>query len=61
MALPPQMVDMAMGPGGPSDLMPEEMQVELPGFEDELPPGIQFAGQEELVEVQPEAYDPTPN
>jgi hypothetical protein len=30
MALPPQMVDMAMGAGGPADQMPEELMVELP-------------------------------
>ena len=29
MALPPQMVDMAMGAGGPANQMPEEMMVEL--------------------------------
>ncbi|MGA1066992.1 MAG: portal protein [Alphaproteobacteria bacterium] len=61
MALPPQMVDMAMGPGGPADLMPEEMQVELPGFEDELPPGIEIVGEEQMVEVQAEEYDHNAN
>ena len=61
MALPPQMVDTAMGPGGPADLMPEEMQVELPGFESELPPGIEIAGEEQMVEVQAEQYDHNAN
>ena len=30
MALPPQMVDMAMGAGGPATEVPEELMVELP-------------------------------
>lgn len=61
MALPPQMVDMAMGPGGPADLMPEELQVEVPGFEDELPPGIELAGEEQTLEVVAEEYDHNAN
>lgn len=61
MALPPQLVDSAMGPGGPSDLMPEEMQIELPGFEDELPPGIEIVGEEDMVEVETAEYDHNAN
>jgi len=61
MALPPQMVDSAMGPGGPAELMPEELQVELPGMGDELPPGIELAGEEQMVEVQAEQYDHNAN
>ena len=48
MALPPQMVDMAMGPGGSSELMPEEMQIDLPMGE-ELPEGIELVGEEEMI------------
>ena len=61
MALPPQMVESAMGPGGPADLMPEEMQVELPGFEDQLPEGIELVGEEQMVEVETEQYDHNAN
>ena len=61
MALPPQMVDTAMGPGGPAELMPEELQVELPGMEDELPAGIELAGEEQVVEVETEQYDHNAN
>ena len=39
MALPPQMVDMAMGAGGPAEQLPQEMMVELPD-ENMLPDGI---------------------
>ena len=60
MALPPQTVDMAMGPGGPVQQMPEEMTVELP-MEDMLPEGIEMAGMEEMVEVQAEMYDHNAN
>ena len=60
MALPPQMVDMAMGPGGSSELMPEEMQIELPMGE-ELPEGIELAGEEEMVMVEAEVYDHNAN
>ena len=60
MALPPQMTDMAMGPGGPADLMPEEMQVELP-LEDQLPDGIEMIGEEQMIEVQAAAYDHNAN
>ena len=60
MALPPQTVDMAMGPGGPVQQMPEEMTVELP-MEDMLPEGVELAGMEEMVEVQAEMYDHNAN
>ncbi len=60
MALPPQMVDMAMGPGGSSQLMPEEMQIELP-MGDELPEGIELVGEEEMIEVEAEVYDHNAN
>ena len=56
MALPPQMVDMAMGAGGPADMMPEEIQVELPA-EDQLPDGIELMGEEQGFEIQAEMYD----
>ena len=56
MALPPQMVDMAMGAGGPADMMPEEIQVELPA-EDQLPDGIELVGEEQGFEIQAEMYD----
>ena len=61
MALPPQMVDMAMGAGGPSEAMPQEIQIELPGFEAELPPGIELVGDTQEVEVQTEMYDHNAN
>jgi len=60
MALPPQMVDMAMGAGGPATEMPEELMIELPE-ENMLPDGIELAGMEELVEVQAEMYDHNAN
>ena len=60
MALPPQMVDMAMGAGGPATEMPEELMVELPE-ENMLPEGIELAGMEEMVEVQAEMYDHNAN
>ena len=60
MALPPQMVDMAMGAGGPATEMPEELMVELPE-ENMLPDGIELAGMEEMVEVQAEMYDHNAN
>jgi len=55
MAVPPQMVDMAMGAGGPADQLSQEMMVELPE-EDMLPEGIELAGMEEMVEVDAEPY-----
>ena len=60
MALPPQMVDMAMGAGGPAEQLPEEMMVELPA-EDMLPEGIELAGMEESIEVQAPMYDHNAN
>ena len=60
MAIPPQTVDMAMGPGGPVQQMPEEMTVELP-MDDMLPEGIEMAGMGEMVEVQAEMYDHNAN
>jgi len=60
MALPPQMVDMAMGAGGPATEMPEELMIELPE-ENMLPDGIELAGMEEAVEVQTEMYDHNAN
>ena len=60
MALPPQMVDMAMGAGGPATEVPEELMVELPE-ENMLPDGIELAGMEEMVEVQAEMYDHNAN
>ena len=60
MALPPQMVDMAMGAGGPATEMPEELMVELPE-ENMLPDGIELVGMEEMVEVQAEMYDHNAN
>ncbi len=56
------MMEQAMGPGGPA--MPEqamtEVQVPLPGME-ELPPGIELVGAEEMVEVEAEVYDHNAN
>jgi len=56
------MMEQAMGPGGPA--MPEqamtEVQVPLPGMED-LPPGIELVGAEEMVEVEAEVYDHNAN
>ena len=64
MALPPQMVAPAMGPGGPGMTSEEQMtevQVPLPGMED-LPPGIEIVGMEgEGVEVEVEEYDHNAN
>ena len=64
MALPPQMVAPAMGPGGPGMTAEEQMtevQIPLPGME-ELPPGIEIVGmEEEGVEVEVEEYDHNAN
>ena len=63
MALPPQMVAPAMGPGGPGMSAEEQMtevQVPLPGME-ELPPGIEIVGEEQLIEVEAEEYDHNAN
>jgi hypothetical protein len=60
MALPPQMVDMAMGAGGPGMTMEEQMtEVQVPM--EELPAGIEMAGDEESVEVEAEQYDHNAN
>ena len=57
------MMEQAMGPGGPA-AVPEdamtEVQVPLPGME-ELPPGIELIGAEEMVEVEAEVYDHNAN
>jgi len=57
------MMEQAMGPGGPA-AVPEdamtEVQVPLPGMED-LPPGIELVGEEEMVEVEAEVYDHNAN
>ena len=60
MALPPQMVDMAMGAGGPATEVPQEMMVELPE-EGMLPEGIELAGMEEMIEVDAAPYDHNAN
>ncbi len=62
MALPPQMVSPAMGPGGPGMTMEEQMtEVQVPMAEDQLPPNIMIAGEEEGVEVEVEEYDHNAN
>ena len=62
MALPPQMVSPAMGPGGPGMTMEEQMtEVQVPMAEDQLPPNIMVAGEEEGVEVEVEEYDHNAN
>ena len=57
------MMEQAMGPGGPA-AVPEdamtEVQIALPGME-ELPPGIELIGAEEMVEVEAEVYDHNAN
>jgi hypothetical protein len=60
MALPPQMVESAMGAGGPGMTMEEQMtEVEVPM--EELPAGIEMVGDEESVEVEAEQYDHNAN
>ena len=64
MALPPQMVSPAMGPGGPGMTAEEQMtEVQIPTTElDALPPGIEVAGMEgEELEVETEEYDHNAN
>ena len=62
MALPPQMVAPAMGPGGPGMTMEEQMtEVQVPMAEDQLPPNIMIAGEEEGVEFEVEEYDHNAN
>ena len=52
MALPPRLVEAAMGAGGPGMTAEEQMtEVQLPLIDD-LPEGIMLAGNEEMVEVQ---------
>ena len=49
MALPPQMVAPAMGPGGPGMTAEEQMtEVEVPVSQnDMLPPGVELIGSDE--------------
>ena len=52
MAIPPRLVETAMGPGGPGMTAEEQItEVQLPE-EDMLPEGIMLAGDEEMVEVR---------
>ena len=50
------MMEQAMGPGGSSELMPEEMQIELP-MEDELPEGVELVVEGDAVMVEVEVYE----
>jgi len=64
MALPPQMVDSAMGPGGPGMSMEEQMtEVQVPMSDmEQLPPNIELAGmEEEAMEIETEEYDHNAN
>ena len=63
MALPPQMVAPAMGPGGPGMTAEEQMtEVEVPVSQnDMLPPGVELIGSDEMVEVEAEEYDHNAN
>jgi len=63
MALPPQMVAPAMGPGGPGMTAEEQMtEVQVPmDQQDMLPPGIEIVGEEQMIEVQAEEYDHNAN
>jgi len=56
MALPPQMVESAMGAGGPGMTMEEQMtEVQVPMDQQEmLPPGIEIVGEEQMIEVEAE-------
>jgi len=61
MALPPRLVEAAMGAGGPGMSAEEQMtEVQLP-LMDDLPEGIMIAGDEEMVEVEAEVYDHNAN
>ena len=61
MALPPRLVEAAMGAGGPGMSAEEQMtEVQLP-LMDDLPEGIMIAGDEETVEVEAEVYDHNAN
>lgn len=64
MALPPQMVDMAMGPGGPGMTAEQTMtEVQVPNTDlPDLPPGIELVGAEEMaMEIEAEVYDHNAN
>ncbi len=62
MALPPQMVAPAMGPGGPGMTAEEQMtEVQVPIQQDMLPPGIEIVGEEQMIEVEAEEYDHNAN
>ena len=63
MALPPQMVAPAMGPGGPGMTAEEQMtEVQVPmDQQDMLPPGLEIVGEEQMIEVQAEEYDHNAN
>jgi len=63
MALPPQMVAPAMGPGGPGMTAEEQMtEVQVPMDQQEmLPPGIEIVGEEQMIEVEAEEYDHNAN
>ena len=64
MALPPQMVDMAMGPGGPGMTAEQSMtEVQVPNTDlPDLPPGIELVGAEEMpMEIETEVYDHNAN
>ena len=50
------MMEQAMGPGGSSEVMPEEMQIELP-MEDELPEGVELVVEGDAVMVEVEVYE----
>jgi hypothetical protein len=57
------MVDMAMGAGGPGMSMEEQLtdvQIPLPEM-DELPPGIEMMGDEQMLEVETEEYNHNAN
>ena len=61
MALPPRLVEAAMGAGGPGMSAEEQMtEVQLP-LMDDLPEGIMIAGDEEMLEVEAEVYDHNAN
>jgi len=64
MALPPQMVESAMGAGGPGMTMEEQMtEVQVPMSDmEQLPPNIELAGmEEEAMEIETEEYDHNAN
>ena len=61
MALPPRLVEAAMGAGGPGISAEEQMtEVQLP-LMDDLPEGVMIAGDEEMLEVEAEVYDHNAN